>query len=392
MLFRSLVKSLTGEEIARVIIHTLSTEYGVSDNRLVAAMRDRVAANGVAMRTIKIIFPDVLDIGCYAHTLDHVGDHFNTPQLEEFMHLWINLFSHSPRTQMEWKNDTGRAMASYSSTRWWSKWEVYHQVLVQFGDILPFLEKHCEIAPKARTSTKLLEILKDNKKKSFLQIELAAIIDVGESFVKATYNLEGDGPLVLLCYDQIQLLKAKIENPLYPNVEALARTLSTRGRTYQQLKQHAINCVQPGLDYFISKFFGNSAPLTESLAAFKAARLFVPHRLVEMEANIILVDSLTAFPFLNKQSIIESLKTELPAYLSLAKDVAPTIDPLKWWDGHQNDLPNWSKALEDVLLVQPTSAASERVFSMLKQSFGPQQDHSLHDYIEASLLLQFNQR
>ena len=44
-----LVKSLTGEEIAREVVHTLSTEYGVTGNCLVAAMRDRVAANGVAM-------------------------------------------------------------------------------------------------------------------------------------------------------------------------------------------------------------------------------------------------------------------------------------------------------------------------------------------------------
>ena len=150
--------------------------------------------------------------------------------------------------------------------------------------------------------------------------------------------------------------------------------------------------MQPGLDYFISKFFGDSAPLRESLAAFKAARLFVPHRLVEMEANVNSVDSLAAFPFLNKPSVIESLKTELPTYLSLAQDVAPTVETLNWWKGHKEDLPSWSGAFEDVLLVQPSSAASERVFSILKVSFGPQQDHSLQDYIEASLLLQFNHR
>ena len=62
-----LAKSLKGEEIAREVVHTLSTEYGVAGNHLLAAARDRVAANSVAMRTIKILFPDVLDIGCYTH-------------------------------------------------------------------------------------------------------------------------------------------------------------------------------------------------------------------------------------------------------------------------------------------------------------------------------------
>ena len=288
--------------------------------------------------------------------MDHVGEHFDTPFLEEFSHSWLTLFSHSPRTRMEWKEFTGRAMATYSDTRWWSRWEVYRQLMVQFGDVLPFLESQDEISSKSRL--KLLDFQRDSKKKAFLQIELAAVVDVGELFVEATYNLEGDGPIVLQAYDQIQVLKAKIENPHYPNVDAVAKSVAARGRTYQQLQQHASKCVQPGLNYFNSKFFDDSAPLSDSLAAFKAARLFVPHRLIEMEADVNSVDTLTAFPFLNKTPIIDSLKSELPTYITLAQDVAPTVDTLNWWKGHKQHLPNWSKALLDVLLVQPSSAAA----------------------------------
>jgi len=43
---------MTGEEFARELVHTVSTEYGVTGNHLVATMRDRVSANGVAMRTV----------------------------------------------------------------------------------------------------------------------------------------------------------------------------------------------------------------------------------------------------------------------------------------------------------------------------------------------------
>ena len=141
-----LTKTMTGEEIAREIVHTVSTKYGISGDRLLATMRDRASANGLAMRTIKVLFPNILDVGCYSHTLDHIGEHFNVPHLEEFTRLWISLFSHSPRTRLEWKNETGKSMASYSETRWWSRWEVYHQILLQFGDVTPFLERHNEIA------------------------------------------------------------------------------------------------------------------------------------------------------------------------------------------------------------------------------------------------------
>ena len=47
-------------------------------------------------------------------------------------------------------------------------------------------------------------------------------------------------------------------------------------------------------------------------------------------------------------------------------------------------------AARQVLLVQPSSGASERVFSLLKNSFGDRQNSALQDYIEASLMLQYN--
>ena len=78
--------------------------------------------------------------------------------------------------------------------------------------------------------------------------------------------------------------------------------------------------------------------------------------------------------------------------LSLAQDVSPDYDTLSWWKGHSHDLPYWSAAAQNVILVQPSSATSERVFSLLKASFGPQQDCSLQDYVESSLMLQFNKR
>ena len=80
-----LTESMTGEEIARELVSILSVEYSISVDRLLACMRDRAASNNVAMRTLKVLYPNVLDIGCYSHTIDHVGEHFETPTLEEFI-------------------------------------------------------------------------------------------------------------------------------------------------------------------------------------------------------------------------------------------------------------------------------------------------------------------
>ncbi len=35
-------------------------------------MRDRASVNNVAIQTVKIVYPCLLDVGCFSHTLDHV--------------------------------------------------------------------------------------------------------------------------------------------------------------------------------------------------------------------------------------------------------------------------------------------------------------------------------
>lgn len=67
----ALSQSMTGEEVARQIIMVLSTELGLTSNLLVGAMRDRASVNEVAMRTIRVVYNQVVDIGCFRHTLDH---------------------------------------------------------------------------------------------------------------------------------------------------------------------------------------------------------------------------------------------------------------------------------------------------------------------------------
>ena len=196
-----LAKSLSGEEIARELITVLSVTYRIHPDNLLGAMRDRASTNNVAMRTLLIVYPKVVDIGCFSHTNDHVGGHFKTPILSDFTTSWISLFSHSPKTRLLWKTRTGRSMISYSSTRWWSKWEVMKQMFLYFGDIAPFLNEIDDIGSALRP--KLLDVLNNSQKCASLRIELAGIVDWGEPFVKACYFLEGDGPLAVDCYEAI---------------------------------------------------------------------------------------------------------------------------------------------------------------------------------------------
>lgn len=100
-----------------------------------------------------------------------------------------------------------------------------------------------------------MAILRDAQKYSKLQLELAAVIDAGEPFAKATHNLNGDGPLVFGCFEALASLSVEIRTAHFPNLSAIS--------------------------------------------AFKAARLFVPQKVTEMQPTANAIDDLVVFPFLN---------------------------------------------------------------------------------------------
>ena len=104
------------------------------------------------------------------------------------------------------------------------------------------------------------------------------------------------------------------------------------------------------------------------------------------------VHDLSSFPFLQDPALISNLKSELTTYVAAVEDIDPEIDVLQWWKNHREQLPQWSAVAKSILLVQPSSAASEHIFSLLSNSFSSQQACALEDYIETSLMLQYNKR
>ena len=378
-----LAKSMTGEEVSRQIITALSTELGIPSHLVVAAMRDRASVNDVAMRTVSVIYNQVMDIGCFSHTIDHVGERMKTPVLDEFSKGWVGMFSRSPKARLARRSLTGMSPCSYSPTRWWSRFEVLHQLHNTFGDVADFI--HGDIPASA--SKALLEILHDPAKSRKLQMELAVTIDAMQPFVKVTYILEGDGPLALVAYERLMTLFQTISAEHYPNVAAVAKKLANGDpRHEQQLVAYAKSCVSSAYAYFKSKFENDLKP---AVLAFKAARYFSPSKMYEIQPSAADIDLLTSKPFLNFPALLNDVKAELPAYVAAAEDASTQVDPLQWWKSHESQLPKWAKACSLVLLMQPSSAAAEHVFSILSNSFSRQQESS---YIELSVMLQHNKR
>ena len=252
-----------------------------------------------------------------------------------------------------------------------------------FGDVEKLLKN---VFPWA-TSTKFLQVLDDQVKTRKLKIEIAITVDAMEPFVKATYKLEGDGALSLVAYQQLSMLYASVSTQHHPNVVAVAKAEAKgNARHKQQLIAYSKACVQSAYNYFHLKFNNDLKPV---LDAFEAARLFSPFKFHELKPSAADIGCLKAFPFLNSQPTIDGLKSEMPTYMAASEDVPTDINPVAWWKNHAMELPKWANAFKLVQLVQPSSAAAERVFSIL-QHFTAQQQSSLEDYLELSVMLQYN--
>ena len=130
---------------------------------------------------MKVIYQNLLDIGCFSNTRDRVGETMKTPILDDFFKAWVGMFTRSPKARAKWRELTGLPPPSYSATRWWSRYEVLAKLMATFGDVSNMLEED-DISPA--NASKLRAILEDAPKTRKLKMELAVTVDCMEPFVK----------------------------------------------------------------------------------------------------------------------------------------------------------------------------------------------------------------
>ena len=383
-----LAKALKGEELAQRLMSCLAVDYHFGPTAIIGGMRDGASVNGAALRELMFFYPKLFDVVCFSHTIDNVGNHFEFKILDLFARYWISMFSHSYNARLVWRERTGQSIRTFSETRWWSKWEVLRQVSEYFGDVEPFLRENDEVSPANRR--RLLEIFDDPQSCQDLRLELAALVDAGVHFVNATYYLEGDGPLIFTCYERLSAVTRAVAVGNYPNTTAVAREIAGGNAVLcNQLMAQAKACIQPGFQFYHQKF---SVQFHGTERAFKAARLCCPVQVQALNPTAASLEELRNFPFANDDATIANLAQELPLYLAASDGVTVTCedDKLTWWANHKDTLPHWSSLVKKLLLIQPSSASAERVFSLLTNAFGSQQESALQDYLEASVMLRYN--
>ena len=194
------------------------------------------------------------------------------------------------------------------------------QVHDLFGDIPAFVNGGQ--IPEV-TARKLQDILNDQQKLALLKVELAITVDAMQPFAQSIYQLEGDGSLCLQAYQIVRKLEAEMRNLHFPNCSAVIRNIANGNIALQrQSEAYAMACIQPAYDYFASKFLNNGDQLQPAVEIFKAARLFNPTKIAEIQPTAaILSNQLRKVPFLNNDACIDGPQKELQSNLDYPDSV-----------------------------------------------------------------------
>jgi hypothetical protein len=395
---------------------------------------------------------------CFPHTLHNTGKHLKLPVLDEFMTAWLQLVAQPGAAKLRWKAIIGRAVASFSKVRWWSRWETMNEIAWNFGAIPVFLAGLDADDIGDATTRKMLEIITNQRHE--LELELASVMSC-ERLCTATYRLEGDRHELLLVYRTIEELRAfgatlGDDASDLPSVAAILRRRHVIARgtqiyewfeaphskwfdgevtrmptaakhTYQitysdttrieyeerEVRnwidvrtfpewQPTVDGVKEAYTYLENRITDSCQVPYHCSAAYevcRVAQLFDPSYAVVNLTPAFVDELCAAVPVLNGD--VATLKAEVAAYRVAARAAPPidhsdvdafTTNVLEFWRTNGTKMPAWRKAARTIFAIPPTSAASERVFSLLEAMFGKDQDSSLSDLIQAALMLRYNGR
>jgi hAT family C-terminal dimerisation region len=233
--------------------------------------------------------------------------------------------------------------------------------------------------------------------RDIVRLELCLIKDAGAPVASFCNHFEGDGFLSPFVFDRWNSVnshvtnicnKYKLEDYDSP-LRALAIELAPDDPVRQQfLVTETVKKVVP-----IARKLGNDTRvrLAPSLQVFRGCRMLSFTYIKENTLEAIREE----FDFTLFLPIAYALEGDLKRELRTYKEKADRYegdDAWGFWRTYYNVLPTWYKVAADVALVMSSSAAVERVFSLLNTRFTAQQTRCLHDYKEASIMITYNER
>jgi hypothetical protein len=418
---------------------------------LLAINRDRASVNQKCANVMKLMWMNYMDLECIPHTFSKVGEKMPLAALTVFRDdLLIALNSQSFKAHV--LQFLSKSPRKPSPTRWWSTWELYafmleqdlgqqtnfHRLLTAFcGAMDP--EGHVAVEGVFEDSVRvrrLCEFARDVGRVEDVLLELTVATEVFRPFVHATYALEGAGCCVLEVSPWFHTLASfwrTFEPDLsFPKVRALiestaaartARQLHTDHATARQsLEERVRSFINPVTQQLSFVFNSTDGELRSDVLFYTFVATLNPYEHGKLEMQQLIqpgnfkAEVLKHFAGRFDTTQVDLMVLELPLFAQLCAQftndnaaAAPdgnhdntAIHRNKtiwnfWRSLDANNLcPHLRRLAQLTLSVSPSSAASERCFSLLKAYFDAQQlignqRGALEDYIEQMIAMNFEE-
>ena len=397
-------KSFNGAQLAVALADILMQELGLKRDQIRASTQDGCPVNGAAMDNLRlpVMLPHLISPICISHAANVVGKVSLTalPLARQFESWWSNLLETCPRARGLFRAHSNVSAKRSSQTRWFTWWEISNQAYEHSASVRHVVFHQDDFGDELRT--KLRDLI--NTREGDLRLEWAVTRDVGAHLVKLCYKQEGDAPLLCATtYDHHESVRCTLRRitaddtpvqelrELLPSVAQNADALGVDGATRDALVTSTAFRLRPVYD----KMDGDSdRRLDDTLNVLRACRMFnyefiarTPLPALQQE-----VARVAHIPLCYAR--LHALEGELEAYrlhaLARFAVVGERVSLWDFWCAAALMLPTWWECAQEVAIIAPSSCTVERVFSMLTNMMGDQQESALEDYVAASVMVRYN--
>lgn len=392
-----LAGSLSAKQQAVQLSRNIMFKLRIDPLNVVAATRDGCPVNGLCIELMKGACIHLVDISCTSHGSCLCGNEFDTSILNTVTNLWSFMTQKSQAARTMFLAGSGEQALHKAKVKWFATWAVHKQIMLNWATFLAVIDAPGDFFKETRAS--LRKILNDPIKMETLQLELALVYDVGECLVLLCYLEEGDGFLsprvfarIMETEDRLRTILAADGSASFhaPNLVAKATQLyGARGPiAVTQAILPTIKKAQNVLNKFVTL---KTTVWANQMKVWQFCRLFDPSYVahasnVDLHADIMCHTAVSSLG----PGIADALKNELATYKAAAMGVAADCDLCLFWRTHMDTLPNFGTGAKAAAIIQPSSAAAERVFAMLHWMFTKGQARTNEDYKMLSLIMRYN--
>ncbi|CAB1100668.1 unnamed protein product [Ectocarpus sp. CCAP 1310/34] len=384
-------------------------EYKLRPERCRGFMLDGCSPNLKALVALTTHCANSVGIRCASHLLNLSGNQMESSQIDKFAGALQTVLSHSHNAADQWRKATGTTPPKAPNHRWGSAYERNNLLVTNWQQMKTFID---DFSSSDETRSRKADFCRRElarfgkhgyHQEVWLQIEFAVAVDLGKHLTNGTYLLEGDGMLLPVAYEVILRVRAGLaltrmadgsfDRPHLPNVDALIREY-TKGDAAMaaKLEDQVRHDILPVQTYTWERIGDHpDAQQHETIAIFEAARLLDFRYVKQHQLHVADIDLLCRFPFVTENDVAR-LKDQMDDYNIAASGVDTGYDLWSFWhdNRHKSSLCHWYGVAKDIVLLQPSSAFMERVFSILRACMDARQEKSFSDRVAASALLKYN--